>query len=162
MACCWLSAAGTTGRENTINAVESLRLVGARIVGTVLNRVKAGPAYFYYPTYAANRVLLEGSGSVPAISAATPARALSAAPIAPEQPVVHDHPSAEHVPGGLVEPLLADLLAGSSSTPPPVDGYSGPDIERANSLPEDNRRSGGRCGRGHRARGAQRPVGNGR
>ncbi|MEP7187882.1 MAG: polysaccharide biosynthesis tyrosine autokinase, partial [Roseiflexaceae bacterium] len=43
-------SSGSTGRENTINAVESLRLVGARIIGTVLNRVKAGPAYFYYPT----------------------------------------------------------------------------------------------------------------
>jgi non-specific protein-tyrosine kinase len=53
-------SSGTTGRENTINAVESLRLVGARIIGTVLNRVKAGPAYLYYPTFAAKRLALEG------------------------------------------------------------------------------------------------------
>jgi hypothetical protein len=47
-----------TGRENTINAVESLRLVGARLIGTVFNRVKEGPAYFYYPTYAGDRPAL--------------------------------------------------------------------------------------------------------
>jgi polysaccharide biosynthesis transport protein len=48
---------GTTGRENTINAVESLRLVGAHLIGTVLNRVKAGPAYSYYPASVAKRQL---------------------------------------------------------------------------------------------------------
>jgi succinoglycan biosynthesis transport protein ExoP len=54
----------TTGRENTINAVESLRLVGAHLIGTVLNRVKAGPAYSYYPAHVAKR---------PALALAAPA-----------------------------------------------------------------------------------------
>jgi len=55
-----------TGRENTINAVESLRLVGARLIGTVFNRVKEGPAYFYYPTYAGDRRALSGPSLVDA------------------------------------------------------------------------------------------------
>jgi succinoglycan biosynthesis transport protein ExoP len=46
---------GTTDRENTIKAIESLRLVGAHLVGVVLNRVKPGPAYSYYPSYVPNR-----------------------------------------------------------------------------------------------------------
>lgn len=62
---------GTTGRETTISAVESLRLVGANIIGTVLNRVKAGPAYQYYPTFAASRPALEGP------TASAPVRALN-------------------------------------------------------------------------------------
>jgi capsular exopolysaccharide synthesis family protein len=49
---------GTTGRENTINAVESLRLVGAHLIGAVLNRVKAGPAYSYYPAHVTKRTAL--------------------------------------------------------------------------------------------------------
>jgi non-specific protein-tyrosine kinase len=65
-------SSGATGRENTINAVESLRLVGARIIGTVLNRVKAGPAYLYYPTFAAKRLALEGP-SIVGSGAAVPA-----------------------------------------------------------------------------------------
>ena len=60
---------GTTGRENTINAVESLRLVGAHLIGTVLNRVKAGPAYSYYPASVSNRPL-------PALAVAPSAPAL--------------------------------------------------------------------------------------
>jgi tyrosine-protein kinase len=40
---------GTTSRENTVKAIQGLRLVGARTIGTVLNRVKPGPAYSYYP-----------------------------------------------------------------------------------------------------------------
>lgn len=55
-----VASSGTTGRENTISAVESLRLVGANIIGTVLNRVKAGPAYQYYPTFVASRPALTG------------------------------------------------------------------------------------------------------
>jgi non-specific protein-tyrosine kinase len=55
-----------TGRENTINAVESLRLVGARLIGTVFNRVKEGPAYFYYPTYVGDRPALSGPSLVDA------------------------------------------------------------------------------------------------
>lgn len=51
---------GVTARESTINAVESLRLVGAHILGTVLNQVKAGPAYQYYRTFAPNRPALTG------------------------------------------------------------------------------------------------------
>ncbi|HEU5104112.1 MAG TPA: polysaccharide biosynthesis tyrosine autokinase [Roseiflexaceae bacterium] len=100
-------SSGTTGRENTLNAVESLRLVGARIIGTVLNRVKAGPAYFYYPTYAANRMALDSSGSVAAISAGAAPRALAAAPQAPAAPDVADsagETSAPAISGGLVEP----------------------------------------------------------
>ena len=55
-----------TGRENTINAVESLRLVSARLIGTVLNRVKSGPAYQYYPTFAASRSALNAPSLVDA------------------------------------------------------------------------------------------------
>lgn len=67
---------GTTGRENTISAVESLRLVGANIIGTVLNRVKAGPAYQYYPTFAASRPALTGP------TASNTVRALNSGPSA--------------------------------------------------------------------------------
>jgi len=102
-------SSGATGRENTINAVESLRLVGARIIGTVLNRVKAGPAYFYYPTYAANRVALDSSGAVAAISAGPAPRSLTAAPRAPEAPALvdqaaHERPQGSAFSGGLVAP----------------------------------------------------------
>jgi len=102
-------SSGTTGRENTINAVESLRLVGARIIGTVLNRVKGGPAYLYYPTYAANRVALDSSGAVAALSAGPASRSLVAAPSAPEAPALaeqaaSDSPQTAAFSGGLVEP----------------------------------------------------------
>jgi capsular exopolysaccharide synthesis family protein len=102
-------SSGTTGRENTINAVESLRLVGARIIGTVLNRVKAGPAYFYYPTYAANRVALDSAGAAPALSVGPAPRSLVAAPRAPEAPALADQqapepPLAAAFSGGLVAP----------------------------------------------------------
>jgi hypothetical protein len=121
-------SSGTTGRENTINAVESLRLVGARIIGTVLNRVKAGPAYFYYPTYAANRVALDSSGSVAAISAGAAPRALVAAPRAPEAPAVAEQaaqePVAGAVTGGLVEPQPID--DSSAPTFDIGDGAQGP------------------------------------
>jgi tyrosine-protein kinase len=62
---------GTTGRENMINAVENLRLVGAHLIGTVLNRVKGGPSYSYYPSRVRkSTVLALGSPSaVPAIAA---------------------------------------------------------------------------------------------
>jgi hypothetical protein len=120
-------SSGTTGRENTINAVESLRLVGARIIGTVMNRVKAGPAYFYYPTYAANRVALEGSNN-PAIAASAAPRALAAAPNAPTAPSEANQPPAgqpspESVPGGLVEPLPTDLHDDTVADPA-LDGGS--------------------------------------
>jgi len=72
---------GTTDRQSTINAVESLRLVGARVIGTVLNRVKAGPAYFYYPTFGANRPMLEDAKTVPTIAAGNSPRALTAAKV---------------------------------------------------------------------------------
>jgi polysaccharide biosynthesis transport protein len=48
---------GATGRENTINAVEGLRMIGARVIGAVLNRVKPEPAYSYYPSRARRRML---------------------------------------------------------------------------------------------------------
>jgi non-specific protein-tyrosine kinase len=62
---------GTTGRENTINAVESLRLVGANMIGSVLNRVKAGPAYSYYPANINKRpaLALPAAAAVPALEA---------------------------------------------------------------------------------------------
>ena len=72
---------GSTGRETTISAVESLRLVGANIIGTVLNRVKAGPAYQYYPTFAASRPALEGptsSAPVRALNSGTPSSTAAA------------------------------------------------------------------------------------
>ena len=49
--------------------VEGLRLVGAHLIGTVLNRVKAGPAYSYYPASVSKR-------PVPALAAASPTPAL--------------------------------------------------------------------------------------
>jgi|RhiMethySRZTD1v2_1073278.scaffolds.fasta_scaffold68264_2 non-specific protein-tyrosine kinase len=127
---------GTTGRENTINAVESLRLVGARIIGTVLNCVKAGPAYFYYPTYAVNRVALDSSGAVAAISAGPEPRSLVAASSATEAPALDD-PVASEQPqigvfsGGLVapsadQPIEPALDAGDSvqSADAPVSPYA--------------------------------------
>lgn len=48
---------GVTDRQSAVKAVESLRLVGANLVGAVLNRVKAGPAYNYYPLYAGQQPL---------------------------------------------------------------------------------------------------------
>lgn len=112
-------SSGSTGRENTINAVESLRLVGARIIGTVLNRVKAGPAYFYYPTYAANRMALDSSNAVPALSAGAAPRALAAAPRASEAPATSEQPgsetSAPAISGGLVEPADEFGAAGNST-----------------------------------------------
>jgi non-specific protein-tyrosine kinase len=61
---------GTTGRENTANAVESLRLVGAHLIGTVLNRVKSGPAYSYYPAHAKQTALaLTAAPTLPALQA---------------------------------------------------------------------------------------------
>jgi len=98
-------SSGTTGRENTINAVESLRLVGARIIGTVLNRVKGGPAYLYYPTYAANRVALDSAGGAAAISAGPAPRSLVSAPRMPNE-----------------APALADKAAAAQSS---AGGYSG-------------------------------------
>jgi capsular exopolysaccharide synthesis family protein len=120
-------SSGTTGRENTINAVESLRLVGARIIGTVLNRVKAGPAYFYYPTYAANRGALTSSGAVAAISAGSAPRSLVAASHAPEAPALVDQavsepPQSNAFSGGLVappddQPVASALDATQATTP---------------------------------------------
>jgi capsular exopolysaccharide synthesis family protein len=111
-------SSGTTGRENTINAVESLRLVGARIIGTVLNRVKAGPAYFYYPTYAANRLALDSSSTVSTIAAGPAPRSLAAAPRAPEAPAAlvdqaAEPPQASVYTGGMVSPE-AEQPAGSA------------------------------------------------
>jgi non-specific protein-tyrosine kinase len=129
-------SSGTTGRENTINAVESLRLVGARIIGTVLNRVKAGPAYFYYPTYAANRVALDSSNAVAAISAGAAPRALAAAPRAPEAPATAEQASTEApaISGGLVEPT-SDFDASSGPAAPdasaPVSPYATAFIDAA-------------------------------
>jgi tyrosine-protein kinase len=79
---------GTTGRENTINAVESLRLVGAHLIGTVLNRVKAGPAYSYYPASMAKQ----------------PMRALTAPPAAPAL----QGPSIVHGDRARIERTLSD------------------------------------------------------
>jgi hypothetical protein len=79
---------GTTGRENTINAVESLRLVGAHLIGTVLNRVKAGPAYSYYPAHVTKQL----------------APALAASPAAP---ALHG-PSIVHADRSRVERALVD------------------------------------------------------
>ncbi|MBK9944947.1 MAG: polysaccharide biosynthesis tyrosine autokinase [Kouleothrix sp.] len=73
-------SSGSTGRENTVNAVESLRLVGANIIGTVLNRVKAGPAYQYYPSFAASRPALEGP------TTSSTVRALNSGSASPAQP----------------------------------------------------------------------------
>ena len=58
---------GVTGRENTINAVESLRLVDAHLLGTVLNRVKAGPAYSYYRSRRERRGTRK-AGATPALA----------------------------------------------------------------------------------------------
>lgn len=89
---------GTTDRQSTVNAVESLRLVGAQIIGTVLNRVKAGPAYFYYPAFAANRPALQAPSDVATLSAGKPVRALGASKVTPQgDPVVTDAVAAEAI-----------------------------------------------------------------
>jgi hypothetical protein len=122
-------SSGTTGRENTINAVESLRLVGARIIGTVLNRVKAGPAYFYYPTYAANRLALEGTNSVATISAGVAPRSLAAAPRSPEAPALVDQavePPAGAHGGGLVSPVAEQPVASPPDSGKGVDPSDAP------------------------------------
>jgi succinoglycan biosynthesis transport protein ExoP len=99
---------GTTGRENTINAVESLRLVGAHLIGTVLNRVKAGPAYSYYPAHAAKR---------PALALGAPA----ATPALAGPSIVHEDRErvtralmVEDVPqpSGVAEPVEDDVSNG--------------------------------------------------
>ena len=87
-------SSGTTGRETTINAVESLRLVGANIIGTVLNRVKAGPAYQYYPTFAASRPALEGPTTTSTVRALNSGTSSTAATQAAK-------PSAQPAGGGL-------------------------------------------------------------
>jgi non-specific protein-tyrosine kinase len=133
-------SSGATGRENTINAVESLRLVGARIIGTVLNRVKAGPAYFYYPTYAANRVALDRPGAVATIAAGPGPRSLVAAPRASEAPalvdqVVAEPPQSGGFSGGLVEPQdppmgpAADADHSAQSPDQPASPYATAFIE---------------------------------
>ncbi len=48
---------GRTSREATVNAVESLRIIGAPLVGAVLNRVKA-EAGAYYPLPATKRAAM--------------------------------------------------------------------------------------------------------
>ena len=83
--------------------------MGARIIGTVLNRVKGGPAYFYYPTYAANRVALDSSSAVAALSAGPARRSLVAAPQPPEAQALAEQAAPESsqtttFSGGLVEP----------------------------------------------------------
>lgn len=50
-----VTQAGATGREDTAKSVENLRLIDAPLIGTVLNRVKPGPAYFYYRSRASLR-----------------------------------------------------------------------------------------------------------
>lgn len=47
-----VAKSGSTSRQNLVSAVESLQLVGAKVLGTVLNQVKPGPAYSYYPMHA--------------------------------------------------------------------------------------------------------------
>jgi capsular exopolysaccharide synthesis family protein len=47
-----VAKSGATSRQNLVSAVESLQLVGAKVLGTVLNQVKPGPAYSYYPMHA--------------------------------------------------------------------------------------------------------------
>jgi capsular exopolysaccharide synthesis family protein len=124
-------SSGTTGRENTINAVESLRLVGARVIGTVLNRVKAGPAYFYYPTYAANRGAITSSSTVAALSSGPAPRSLVAAPRTPEVPTLVEQAAPEPplsgaFSGGLVAPLddqpTASALDGGQVATPAESG----------------------------------------
>jgi capsular exopolysaccharide synthesis family protein len=124
-------SSGTTGRENTINAVESLRLVGARIIGTVLNRVKGGPAYFYYPTYAANRVALDSSGAGPAITASSAPRSLIATPRMPDEPAAADQTaagqsSAGGYSGGMVTPAVSAEPASDAAHSPASDEPTSP------------------------------------
>jgi|GEM_PF-2206950 len=78
---------GTTGRESMINAVENLRLVGAHLIGTVLNRVKGGPSYAYYPSRMRKSTVLALAGppAVPAIAAPIDAPASHA-----DQPALPD------------------------------------------------------------------------
>ncbi|HNP84563.1 MAG TPA: polysaccharide biosynthesis tyrosine autokinase [Kouleothrix sp.] len=103
---------GTTGRETTISAVESLRLVGANIIGTVLNRVKAGPAYQYYPTFAASRPALEGP------TASAPVRALNSG--SPSTGSAQSNkPSTQSTGGALGKSEPAAPMANSTNTAAP-------------------------------------------
>lgn len=111
-----VASSGTTGRENTINAVESLSLVGARLIGAVLNRVKAGPAYFYYPTYVTKRPALEGPSlanpripSAPALSAPAKPEPYFAEPAS----LAQDHPTTP-VPSRAIEPNEPSATAAES------------------------------------------------
>jgi non-specific protein-tyrosine kinase len=111
-------SSGATGRENTINAVESLRLVGARIIGTVLNRVKAGPAYLYYPTFAAKRTDLDA----PALTAGPSVPALSSGTRSPSAPELVASPVAEQSSASGVDTSAFQSSAGVSSAYQPAEG----------------------------------------
>ncbi len=133
---------GTTGRENTINAVESLRLVGARLIGTVLNRVKAGPAYFYYPTYAPGRLALTGPGINNASPHALSASTTPAAPAAPRaQLSVADAPPSEPRapapgPSAASDPDVSDVAAYIGGAALDVDGAKGGAADQGSSQPD--------------------------
>ena len=102
---------GSTGRETTISAVESLRLVGANIIGAVLNRVKAGPAYQYYPSFAASRPALEGPTS------STPVRALNSG--TPSSTTQANKPSSQSTGGAVGKSQPAALTSNNTSASAP-------------------------------------------
>jgi tyrosine-protein kinase len=121
---------GTTGRENTINAVESLRLVGAHLIGTVLNRVKAGPAYSYYPASISKRPLpaLATAPTAPALQGPSVAQAergrIEHALLASDSEPDSDAPAVDMTPGETNPSLMTRQL--DSIAAPPA-GMASPD-----------------------------------
>jgi capsular exopolysaccharide synthesis family protein len=52
-----VTSSGTTERKNTVEAVDSLYLIGARVIGAVLNRVTPRAPDLYYPSQTRKRSL---------------------------------------------------------------------------------------------------------
>jgi capsular exopolysaccharide synthesis family protein len=52
-----VASSGKTERKNTVEAVDSLYLIGARVIGAVLNRVTPRATDLYYPSQARKRSL---------------------------------------------------------------------------------------------------------
>jgi non-specific protein-tyrosine kinase len=146
-----------TGRENTINAVESLRLVGARLIGTVFNRVKEGPAYFYYPTHAGDRPGLtvpslvdsERGRVVPALSSgsntSSPAAEPSAADTSTSAGGLSSHAAEADLSAASADTAgwetgVAEPIATFESDDPELglasytNGYRGPDASNKNRI----------------------------
>jgi MinD-like ATPase involved in chromosome partitioning or flagellar assembly len=157
---------GMTGRENTINAVESLRLVGAHLIGTVLNRVKAGPAYSYYPASALKRPLpaLAATSAAPALQGpsvvqserARVERALTSGSSEPAGDELTDEPSGTANPALMTRQLeaiatsvqpadeISTEVGGSTASYEATEAKSGPVAANTNGHRDDHSRHGRR------------------